>query len=90
MLPVHYRGVKADTTAVPWCRLGRADLAGAERRTGRERARPKMGTWSQRRRNVAKGLAANRAKFGAENIGAKPTASLFTSRIDALNGGARH
>jgi hypothetical protein len=87
---VHYRGVKADTTAVPWCRLGRADLAGAERRTGRERARPKMGTWSQRRRNVAKGLAANRAKFGAENIGAKPTASLFTSRIDALNGGARH
>jgi hypothetical protein len=85
-------GVDGHTTPrlkrVVW--LGGAELAGAEKGTSREGARSKMGTRSQGRWNVAKRFATNGAKFRAEQIGAKPTAPLFTTLVDTLHGGARH
>ena len=74
--------------SVVW--LDRADLAGAERGTGREVARPKMRTGSEGRGDIAKGFAARGAKLRADHLGANPMTSLFTSRIDTLNRGARH
>jgi hypothetical protein len=74
--------------SVVW--LGRADLAGAERRSMREWARTKMRAWGERRRYVAKRLTTGRALLGADDIGPEPTAPLFATRIDALNSGARH
>ena len=69
--------------------LDRADLAGAEGRTRRVRTRPKM--WPcERRRNMAEGFTANRAKLGADHVGAHPTASFFALWIDTLHCGARH
>jgi hypothetical protein len=49
-----------------------------------------MRAWSERRRNVAKGLAAGRAMLGAEEVGANPVTARIAMRIDTLNGGARH
>jgi hypothetical protein len=42
----------------------------------------------ERRRNVAKRIAAAGALFAADDIGAEPVAVGFTSRIDALHGAA--
>ena len=39
---------------------------------------------------MAKGFAAGGAGLRPDNVGAHPTATFFTLRIDTLNGGARH
>jgi len=70
--------------------LGKAALAGTQRRAGSKRSRAKMGTWCERRRNVAKGFAAGRATLRADEIGANPMTPDFTMWIYTLNGGARH
>jgi len=70
--------------------LGKTELAGAERRTSCNVTRSKMGTRSERRRNVAKGFAARWTELSADDVGAKPTAPLFALWVDTLNGGARH
>ena len=53
-------------------------------------ARSKMMTGSERWWNMPERLAAGGALLGADYTRAKPAASLFATRIDALDGGARH
>jgi hypothetical protein len=71
-------------------RLDLADLSRAEGRPVRYGARPKMMTWGKRRGNVTERFTAGRAIFRTNDVSAKPTPSLFTTRIDTLNSGARH
>jgi hypothetical protein len=56
----------------------------------RERTRSKMRAMRERRRHVAEGLAAGGALLRADDVGPEPTAAFLASRIDTLNGGARH
>ena len=78
------------TTAETWCCSAKMGLARAERWPRREGPRTEMWARSEWGRHKAQGFAANGTVFGAEKVGAKPMTSLFTSRIDTLNGGARH
>jgi len=70
--------------------LGKMELARAEMGTRCKGPGAEMGAWSERRRDVAEGFAANRAVFGADEVGANPVSPLLTTRIDTLDGGARH
>ena len=63
--------------------------ARTKRRASGERPRAHAEVRCKWRRNVAKRIAAARAKFAADDVGTKPVAVGFTNGVDALHGAAR-